>query len=185
MNKSRSGSMNFRLPAMGLFLCASLLGCATPPKPYEEPMPVPLEVPVPGRALVYLLRAPYDRQQLEITLSGKKVAVLPGSSYTAISATPGIYMLRTQVAGILGAGGEEVQPMELNLKADERRFLCVSGHTAKTVEFSGIFTLPNGALAPIPMPQTGTALGTRSWKEITELDAQGLMSISRPVLPER
>jgi hypothetical protein len=171
--------------ALSLLLIVLLGGCAGSPKPYVAPVDQPLQEPVPGKALIYLLRAPYDDQQLEITLSGRKVAVLPGSSYTAVSMPPGIHVLRTQSSGLFSSGVEAAQPFELDLKANERRFFNVSGVTARTAGLAGVIPLSRGAGAPLLLPQTGTVANTRTWKEVTELDAQGLMSISRLVLPEK
>lgn len=171
--------------AIGWLVCAALMGCATPPKPYEAPQDTPLQDPLPGRAVVYLLRAPYDDLRLEVILSGIRVAVLPPEAYTAIDAAPGIHEIRTRFASRSGAGEEIAPPFQLQLQANERRFLNVSGVTAKTVGVSGFLSLPKGVPVPMPVPMTGTASGTHSWKEVTELDAQGLMSISRFVWPAR
>lgn len=177
--------MSLKYFALPLLLCALVIGCATVPRPYMAPVDKLLQDPLPGQALIYLLRAPYDDQQLCVTLSGTKVAVLPGASYTAVSAQPGTHVLRTQSSGLLSCGSEAAHPFELSLKVDERIFLNVSGVTAKTVGITGIIPLPGGAGIPLLLPQTSTAAGTRTWKKVTELDAQGLMSISHLVMPER
>ena len=168
-----------------LIACALLVGCATSFKPYVPPVDKPLQDPLPDQALIYLLRAPYDDQQLDVSLSGKKIAVLPGSSYTAVSALPGNYVLQTNSSGLFAFGTEAAQPLELVLKANERRFFNVSGITERTVGIGGAILIRGVAGFPLLFPQTGTAASTRTWKEVTELDAQGLMSISRLVVPER
>ena len=74
-------------------------------------------------------------------------------------------------------------PFHLEVQADERRFVSLSGHTAKQLGLSGMILVPGAGMVPLLSSDTGTAPGTHAWKEVSEIDAQGLMSIARVVLP--
>jgi len=147
-------------------------------KPLEFPDPVRLQDPLPGQAFVYLLRAPHDPPALTVFVNKVKVAVLPRETYTGLSARPGRYEL------FAATGDEAVElptyaPAILTLAAGERRFIYTSQPTHSS---SSMFFAPLGAAAVIPLVvATKVPAGARSWHECTELDAQGLMSISRYV----
>jgi hypothetical protein len=163
----------------------ALGACATPSKPYTPPVDKPLQDPLPGQAVIYLLRAPYDRERLELSIDGKKVALLSESTYTAVSLSPGRHVMLTKFPSLFAEGTDAAPPIELYLKADQRRFFNVSGITSKLTALAGVLPIPSGGGVPLLIQRAGTVDGTRSWKEVTELDAQGLMSISKLVLPER
>ena len=59
-------------------------GCASPMKPLEFPPSVALQDPLPGQALVYLIRAPHDQLGIAVYANGMLVAALPHGIYTAI-----------------------------------------------------------------------------------------------------
>lgn len=161
-----------------------ITGCAIDSRPYSPPIDKALQDPMPGQAIVYLLRAPYDDAGLEVSISGKTVAVLPPGTYTAVSLPPGRHTLRTRATGLFGGDSNAAQSLEIELQPDTRRFLNVSGTMVETVNFAGVIPLARGGVLPLLMQGNGTARGSRTWKEVRELDAQGLMSIGRLVLPE-
>jgi len=139
---------------------------------------VPLQDPLPGKAIIYLLRVPNDDVHLEVLLDGAPVANLPPDKYTVISAAAGAYLLS-------GTTSKEVLPSTaLVLKDGERRFFYVSGANANSLGVSTTFLPLFGALAGL-LARTGTVDGSRSWKECVELDARGFMSVSSLVLPKR
>jgi hypothetical protein len=156
-----------------LLLAVSVLAaaCATEPKPYVAPVDKPLQDPLPGQAVVYLLRAPHDSLRVQVSSAEKRLVVLAQSTYTAVSLQPGRHVLRTH-AWLLAAGAEVAPPLVLEVQPNTRRFFSLSGATVRFVY-------------GMPLPQVDTAPGSHSWKEITELDAQGLMSITRVTLPDR
>lgn len=171
--------------AIALVLVLAAAGCAVEPKPYSPPKETPLQDPPPGKAIVYLLRAPYDSAEITVFVGAAKVATIPPGKYTAIALPPGRHVFITRAASIFGVGGEIAPSFHLNVRENQRRFLNISGSTTKTPALVGALPMPSGGGIPLVMPVQSTAPGSRSWKEVSELDAQGLMSISTPSLPER
>jgi hypothetical protein len=163
----RIASRRALLLALSLFAAA----CATEPRPYVAPVDKPLQDPLPGQAIVYLLRAPHDSLRVQVSSAEQRLAVLAQSTYTAVSLQPGRHLLRTH-AWLLAAGAEVAPPLELDVQPNTRRFFNLSGATVRFVY-------------GVPLPQVDTAPGSRSWKEVSELDAQGLMSITRVTLPDQ
>lgn len=164
---------------------ALVAGCAVPPKPYEPPVDVRLQEPPQDQAIVYLLRAPYDGVEIAVHVGSDRVAILPPSTYTAIVLKPGAHVLTTRTSSLLGEGAFLAPPFNLQVKANERRFLNISGVTKKEAQFTGVIPMPGGAMMPMVTASQATAAGSRTWKEVTELDAQGLMSIAKLVMPEK
>jgi hypothetical protein len=171
--KQYPGSRRQFLWAGAMTLCIS--GCAISGKPYEPPADVPLQDPLPGQALVYLLRAPHDSIRIEVLVNGAKVATLPASTYTAISLMPGKHEVSARRDSMLGVNQEVAPPVSLAVQPGQRRFLQIAGTMARVIEMAGI----------TPIQSTGVANASRAWKEISGEDAQGLMSIARPVVPEK
>lgn len=162
-----------------LFITILIAGCAAD-RPFEPPLRIPLQDPPPGQGIVYLLRAPYDNAAVVAAIDEKVVARLPPSSYTTLVLSPGIYVMTTRV---VSNHAEIAPPISVTVAPDTRRFLNLSGNTNKSVSIQGVMPLGN-AMFPIFTPSITTS-GGRSWKEVTELDAQGLMSISQIALPEQ
>lgn len=130
---------------------------------------------MPGQAIAYLLRAPHDENDIEIFAANKKIAVLRESTYTVISLAPGTHVITTRGIAMFSSGAEVAPSFQLTAKSGERRFFNISGTITRTI----------GIYGGIPIAGTGIVARSRSWKEVSELDAQGLMSISRLVLPEQ
>jgi len=171
------------LRVLSLSIAVVLTSCAHEPRPYSPPKDIPLQDAPPGKAVVYLLRAPYDSLSIDISVANQKLAILGPSTYTAVALPPGTHSLVTKATSVFSAGGNVAPNFELTLKANERRFLNISGQTGKSPAVVGILPLAGGAI-PLLLPEQNTANGSRSWKEVSEIDAQGLMSISKTVLPE-
>lgn len=163
--------------ALGLLLAA----CSTPKEfsPKDLPPPVPLQDPPAGKAIVYLLRAPHDSATLPVYFHERKVAVLPPGTYTAVVVQPASYAVASSPHG----RSESAPASILTVGAGERRFLYVSAATGRTTELGGVLAIRGIGVVPLLMPTYGSA-GARTWKECSELDAQGFMSIARPVSPE-
>lgn len=162
-----------------LLVAIMIAGCAAD-RPFEPPLHIPLQDPPPGQGIVYLLRAPYDNAAVVAAVGEKVVVRLTPSSYTALVLSPGMYMITTRA---ISNHAEIAPPISVTVAPDTRRFLNLSGSTSESVSVQGVMPL-GGALFPILTPSITTS-GGRSWKEVTELDAQGLMSISRVALPEQ
>jgi hypothetical protein len=170
---------------MLLLAVFAVAACAVAPKPYDPPVDLPLQDPPAGQAIVYLLRAPYDSSTVVVAVNGKVLAVLPGSTYTAVVVPSGRNILVTTVRSLFGTNEEEAPAFPFDIKPNERRFFNLSGLTAKTPVVVGVLPLPGIGFRPLIVPMQGTASGTKTWKEVAELDAQGLISISSLVLPEK
>lgn len=155
-------------------LAVLLSGCSTRRfEPLTPPADVPLQDPLPGQAIAYLMRAPHDPGEVTVYLGDRQVAVLPAETYTAVSVAPGSYVLKGVVTGQeqASAGG-----LAVSFQAGERRFF----YTAVPSDSHVAFTPLLGAATFLPM---SSPVGPRAWQECREVDAQGLMSIGRLVLP--
>jgi hypothetical protein len=159
---------------------AAVAGCAsTEFKPLAFAPNVVLQDPLPGKAIVYVLRTPHDRPALDVYLGDRKVASLGPSTYTVLSVDPGSHELNAALAG----SPPEVPPSTLTVKAGERRFVYTSVPTRSS---TALHLVGAGALGVIPlMTPSVVPVGARRWTECREEDAQGLMSTSSLVLPER
>ena len=174
-----------RLIASGVLATVILIqGCAAGSKPYVAPLDVNLQDPLPGTAVIYVIRAPYDTSELSIYEGNRKLATLPSSTYTAITLQPGKHVLITHSPSIFFSELELAPKYELALQAEERKFLYISGENSTSPTLTALLPI-SGTIMPLILPTKDTSAGTRSWKEINELDAQGLMSIAKPVLPEK
>jgi hypothetical protein len=165
---------------MVILLGLSAAGCMTPKEfnPKDIPPLVQLQDAPPGKAVIYLLRAPHDTATLPVYFGARRVANLPPATYTVVLVEPGSHVVASSPSGSsAGAPGSE-----LTVSAGERRFLYVSaaatGRTATVAPLLG----PGAGVVPLVLPSYGST-GARVWKECAELDAQGFMSISRPVAP--
>lgn len=155
-----------------------MLGCASGDfKPPTFAPDIPLQDAPPGKSVVYLIRAPHDRATLPVYVGTRKVAVLPPSTYTVAVLQPGTH----RIAASANAG-PDAPASALTVSAGERRFLYVSAPTARSFELNFIGAGRAGII-PLALP-TQVAAGAHTWKECSELDAQGLMSIGKLVLPE-
>ena len=166
--------------ALAFALSIALTGCASREfKPLEFAPPVALQDPLPGLAIVYLLRAPHDPVVVDVALNSALAARLPAETYTAVSLQPGTYAIATTDGTASSPGDNPV----LTVSAGERRFLYTSVPTRSTDSLGVAFA---GKAVPIPLLSPVTIrVGQRTWRECSELDAQGLMSISKLVAPVR
>jgi hypothetical protein len=164
-----------------IFLSSLVLtGCAsTEFEPLTFAPDVMLQDPLPGMAIVYLIRAPHDNAAISVYFNSSKMALLPPNSYTVVSIQPGTYQVASAAPGTSASttGSSSV----LTVKAGERRFLYTSVHTRSSASF--IFIPSASGVIPLVLP-TITGSGARTWNECNELDAQGLMSSAKPVPPE-
>ncbi len=171
------------IPWTWLFALAALTGCAT--RASISPDAVVLQDPLPGQGLVYLLRAPYDDKVIRVEGNGVTLVVLPPGRHTALSLQPGKYVLTTFASSLFSPDVQVAPPLELSLLPDQRLFYAISGTTEQAIAFTGITRAGPSLFLPTFSYEYSTASNTRSWKEVAELDARGLMTMSRVVLPER
>ena len=165
-------------------LCACLAGCAA--HVYESPESVRLQDPLPGEALLYLIRAPHDPLAISVRSAGKNLANLPADTYTAISLAPGTYQLKT-VALSLGSSGEAAAlDVTLKLEPDARYFLVISGRSERPGQAIQVLdALSKGPFAWYIPTSTSVVPGSREWKPYSEHDARPLLTLAKLVLPER
>jgi hypothetical protein len=158
-------------------LCAVLsssltLGCAS--APVQTDKEVVLQDPFPGRAMVYLIRAPHDSEPIEVRVGELPAITLPSGTYTLLSIAPGTHSFRT----VTERGAE--RRIEIAFHVGERRFFYLSGENASSIGDPAIVAVVGGPLLAA-LNRTDTVEGSRTWKECTELDARGLISISKLV----
>lgn len=173
-----------KLFAIGAFVIV-VGGCAGPMKPLEFPQTVTLQDPLPGQALVYLIRAPHDQLGIAVHANGRLVAVLPHGTYTAISLPSGTYRITsvTHSSSQLFGSWEAAVPLELAVAPDQRRFFYISQPSGTASSINLLF-LGKGGVLPL-VSHSSSPTGPRIWKEATEHEAQGLLVISKVVLPEK
>lgn len=162
------------------WLSIAISGCAT--REYPHPDSVVLQQPRAGESLIYFLRAPHDSGPLTIEVNGKRLAKLPPETYVALSLPPGQYRFLTTSGGLF-SNEEVAEPLEVALKENERKYFHVSGNDEKRVALIGVMSAP-GAGA-VPLLGRESVVRNRMWKECAELDARGLITISRQIEPER
>jgi hypothetical protein len=150
-----------RRSVAALCFAALLDGCATK-SPY--PRFAQLQDPLPGQALLYLLRAPHDDAPLQVHLNTRPIVTLPGDSYTVVSLSPGTYLLTCTGRGMNGNDQLVAEPIEMQLNLDERRVLLMLGVVERKSE-RNLFLLG----------QTKVARGTRAWQTVGDSDASSLI----------
>lgn len=174
----------------GVRLCASrattlviaaifgVLGCAS--HEYQEPTSITLDNPLPGQALIYFIRSPYDALPVSIFVSGREVAVLPPESHTAVSIEPGQYTVKTYVSPPSSRPEVAASEFSVDLRLDERHFLVLSGSSDRpntVVQLLGAFA-GMGMVVP-----TAVIPDSRAWKLYTESDARPMLTITTRVPP--
>jgi hypothetical protein len=162
-----------------LALSAALLSaCAAREfKPLEFKPDVVLQDAPPGKAIIYLIRAPHDHGTFPVFFNARLMASLPSSTYTVVVVDPGTYAVASSPNGKAEWGPAS----QLTVQAGERRFLYVSAPSETTFDMK-MTRLGKLGMVPLLLPTT-SAVGAHTWQECTELDAQGLMSIAKLVMP--
>lgn len=168
-----------------------LLACVAPlvvtacvRAPYSPPADIPLQDPLPGQAIAYFVRIPYDVVSVTVKIDGKRVATMSPSTYTAVSLSPGHHTISTELSRE-GEGAREIAPPEvIDAKPDERTFWYLTGLTDQTRGETKLFALGK-TLFIVGPPSQRKIIGGWRWKETSEMDAQGLMSIAKLTLPDR
>lgn len=163
-----------------LFVALLLHACTSAPDLYDPSKATPLQDPLPGKAIAYLLRSPYDPSDVTIRVDGVKVADLPKSRYTAISLAPGHHVLTT-----LSGDRAMAPPLDLEVGAGQRRFTYLSAPEYATVPDLRFVTVGKGVLVPImgsrPVERPGAP---QEWIFVTEERAQWFLFYTRPSAPE-
>ena len=74
------------------------------------------------------------------------------------------------------------EALEITLNPNERVFYYVSGEDDKGVSLNGVLAIKGAGL--VPLLGSESVKRNRVWKECTELDARGFITISRQVKQE-
>jgi hypothetical protein len=156
-------------------------GCAEMPANYYSPAPLTrLQDPLPGKALVYLFRAPHDEDALSIQITGKPRFELEPSTYTVLTLEPGEHVIEgTTVRSAFSIEKPAFAPTPIKVTADQRAFLYVSGINSSSMKITGLVPVAKGGVMVFGGIMPTTEAGSRSWKECSELDAQGFIDISK------
>jgi hypothetical protein len=149
---------------------------------YVPPTKANLLDPLPGKALVYLLRSPDDPLFLTVFVNGVKVADLPPEKYTAISLNAGSHVISTLSKSTKPQ--DQLPPLTLTTVPGERYFLALPAPEIRTE--SGIV-----GFAPIgkfPLPLMGTQISEtgaqRAWIQVKEDESHWFIFYSKPIAPE-
>ena len=175
-----------RRVCVGLLGALLVTGCAVSinQRPPIEPLAASaLQDPLAGQAVVYLIRAPHDRAEVSFRLGDAKKVVLPPATYAVVHLPPSIYRITS--TAISDREGAEPQAAEavLNLVAGQRRFFYTS---RASITSSSLELIPIGGGGFVPLfGRQSQVAGQRFWRECSELDALGMLSIAVPVAIER
>ena len=164
----------------GLLLIASVCAWANPPAATATPQPkeIQLQDPMPGQALLYLVRISGDMETVTVLVDGVKVATMPPNSYTAIGVAPGARRLTAATP----AGQERIT--EISAQADERRFFYLLATFSRPAGDFGQFFGLLGALVQETLNRPTATNGNRVWTESLEPEAKGMMEGMALALPD-
>ena len=151
-------------------LLIALGGCAVDRGPVQFRDPIPLITPETGKAVLYLLRVPREPFELVVHLDGQRTAALPKESFTAIALKPGTHDL----LAVHPNPAVQSTTAKIAVSAGERRFFYSAIPTRGSV---GMAVIPIGPMIVPIVTSSQTAVGARRWTEMTEFDAQGMLSV--------
>ena len=92
--------------------------------------------------------------------------------------------MRGTVTSSFGTKSPAFQPTLLRLREGQRFFLYVSGENDSSFFLNSIVPIGRGGVLVDGGIRATTVAGTRSWKECSEIDAQGFISASQLQLVE-
>lgn len=127
--------------------------------------------PSSSNSIVYFLRIPKDYRQLIIYLNDQRIAKMDNETYTAVSLPPGNYKL---VA--IDKNKNQSKTFKMVLLPSQRRFFYTSIPSNNTITDTYIWHKSSLYI----MSLTKGYIENREWKELSESDAKGLISILKP-----
>lgn len=175
-----------------LIFSVLITGCARPRNFAKQPI-APKDIvwvdPSDEEAVIYLLRAPHDNSVFVPSVDDAPTLALPPETYIALRFPPGSHYLAGAKAN---APDAKLMPLQIELKAGDRRFFYVSTSLANPDHLSGPVSGAVGASFGLVGAVVATAItasmnkqpvgyGVHRWVECEDLDARGLASISVPV----
>ena len=161
-----------------LLVTILLVACATP-KEYRPPPKALLQEPLPGQALLYMLRSPYDGQDLQILINGKRVTALPSSTYTVMSLAPGQYALESVGSKQLIGGLPDIPQIQLSLKPAQRVFIHLPAPEYKYAQGTSVMSLPGELVIPQSTRRPAATGATRAWTITEEQDVHWFIHYSK------
>jgi hypothetical protein len=174
--------MDKRMRCLYLTMTAAILvsGCVVPVTggpPIEPISAASLQQPLPGQAVVYLIGVPHDRAEVTVTVGGVRKTVLPPASYAVLQLPAASYRIASTGNSEKGEAEAPAAEAELTVMAGERRFFYTS--RASTTSSSLELIPLRGGFVPL-FGQQSRVVGQRVWRECSELDALGMLSIAAP-----
>ena len=151
-------------------IIVTFTGCSS--KPISDSDFANLQDPMPGKAIIYFLRAPRDSQEITVRINARPIAVLPLNSYTALSLEPGKYQIIGTGTG--QNGNEQVLTNDLTVVVgdDERVIVMLSGIQGS-----------QGFIPALVNSTSRIARGSREWKQVGDIDARSLIPVLHLVKP--
>jgi len=149
-------------------------GCSTT---YPDPDSLVLQEPLPGHALVYLIRGPHDEFKMRVRIRGAFESVLPPETYTAVSLGPGRHRVETEFSQS-SDGRPAAEVFELQLEAGDRHFLVLLGRPESGPISAMPIPLPGNTFLAVPAPSSA-GLELRRWRPFDEAAARPMISIAR------
>jgi hypothetical protein len=131
--------------------------------------------PSNNNSIIYFLRIPRDFGDLILYLNDQRIAKITHESFTAVSLPPGDY---TIIA--IDKNKKQSNPFKIVLLPAQRRFFYTSIPSNDTITDS--YIAYGNSLSVIR--STKGYIENRQWKEMSESDAKGLMSILKPIEAE-
>ena len=160
--------------ALPVFL---LLACAT--KEYTPPPRATLQDPLPGLALVYLMRSPYDDAPLDLMLNDKPATKLPPSTYTVLSLSPGRYVLGTPGLVDRTTGQPAIPAFAFEVQAGQRLFLHLPAPERRYVPGFSFISSAKGMVLPVPQTRTELTGVQRAWTVTEEQDVHWFLHYAK------
>jgi hypothetical protein len=148
-------------------------------KEFADPRSIVVQDPMPGQALLYLIRAPHDSSTFSLRVGGVLAAVLPPEAYAALSLPPGQHIIQTY-AGAVPRGGESTVPeLKVAVEPNSRYFLVLSGRSERPgAAVQALAAVAGGPFTWFIPMSTGVVAGSHTWKPYTEEEARPMLSIA-------
>jgi hypothetical protein len=167
-----------------LSIIANLLVACAASNEYVQPTKTVLQEPLPGMALAYLMRSPYDNVDIDVFIDDKKVVRLDSGRYSLVTLSPGKHTISSVYVGAFVKEKWAGSPFGFEVKADNRYFLNFPAPEKPSGNSTTYAYLGKGKVLPLSLPDAPDMATPRAWVLSTERDAHWFMFYSKLVLPE-
>jgi len=154
-----------------------LLACAT--KEYTPPPRAALQDPLPGLALLYVMRSPYDDAPLNLMLNEKPATKLPPSTYTVLSLSPGRYVLGTSGVVDKATGQPSIPAFAFEVQAGQRLFLHLPAPERRYVPGFSLVPFAKGLVLPVQQTRAELTGAQQVWTVTEEQDVHWFLHYSK------